>query len=116
MPKKKLYAPPKVFRYETLGDMPSSLSSGSEGPRSEVDGQFGFHVAPDFTTVVDTDRRYIEVSDSFCELVGYRREDLMGKTYDEISVSGTNDIPTVFRLFIRNWIHARLVDAGSSQG
>jgi PAS domain S-box-containing protein len=67
---------------------------------SEVGGQF--HVAPEFTTVVDTSRRYVEVSDTFCELVGYRREDLIGKTYDEVSAPSTNDIPTVYRLFIKN--------------
>ena len=91
MPKKKPYAPPQVLRYESQAKMPS-----------EVEGQLGFHVAPDFTTVVDTDRRYIEVSDSFCELLGYRRDDLLGKTYDEFSAPATNDIPTVFHLFIRN--------------
>jgi PAS domain S-box-containing protein len=70
--------------------------------QSEVEVQFGLQVAPDYTTVVDTNRRYVEVSDSFCRLVGYRREDLIGKRYDEISASGTNDIPTVFQLFIKN--------------
>jgi PAS domain S-box-containing protein len=101
MLKKKRYVPPKVVRHNFQGEMPGSSNSGSEG-RCELEGQFGFHVAPDFTTVVDTDRRYLEVSDSFCQLVGYRRDELIGKTYDEISASGTNDIPTVFRLFIRN--------------
>jgi ABC-type antimicrobial peptide transport system permease subunit len=38
------------------------------------------------------DRRYVEVSDSFCYLVGYRRGELIGKTYDDISAPSTNDI------------------------
>ena len=102
MSNKKPYTPPQVFRHKPQGEMPGSLGSGSNGTRSEVEGQFGLHVAPDFTTVVDTNRRYVEVSDSFCRLLGYRREDLIGKRYDEISASGTNDIPTVYRLFIKN--------------
>jgi PAS domain S-box-containing protein len=101
MPKKKPYVPPQVSRHKGQDEIPSSSGSGSEGP-GEVEGQFGSHVAPDFTTVVDTERRYIEVSDSFCQLLGYRRDDLIGKTYDEVSAPGTNDIPTVYRLFIKN--------------
>jgi PAS domain S-box-containing protein len=60
------------------------------------------HVPPDYTAVVDMDRRYIEVSDSFCDLVGYQREELIGKTYDEITAPSTNDIPIVFGLFVKN--------------
>ena len=102
MPDKKPYSPPRVFHYESQGEIPSSSNGGDEGTLSEVEGQLGFHVAPEFTAVVDTNRRYLDVSDSFCQLVGYRRDELIGKTYDEISASGTNDIPTVFRLFIKN--------------
>jgi PAS domain S-box-containing protein len=60
----------------------------------------GGSVRPDYTTVVAGDRRYIEVSDSFCQLVGYRREELIGKRFDDLTAPGTNDIPTVFRLFV----------------
>ena len=102
MPKKKPYVPPKVSHHQAQGEISSSSSNGSEQPGSEAEGQFGSHVAPEFTTVVGTDRRYIEVSDSFCQLLGYQRNELIGKTYDEVSASGTNDIPAVFRLFIKN--------------
>ena len=54
-----------------------------------------------FKTVVDLDRRYVDVSDGFCNLVGYKREELIGKRYDELTAPGTNDIPTVFSLFKR---------------
>ena len=60
----------------------------------------GGSVRADYTTVVDGDRRYVEVSDSFCQLVGYRREELIGKRYDDLAAPGTNDIPSVFRLFV----------------
>jgi PAS domain S-box-containing protein len=58
-----------------------------------------FEVHPQYFTVVDSDRRYIEVSDSFCQLVGYQREELVGKQYDDLTAPNTNDIPTVFGLF-----------------
>ena len=33
-------------------------------------------------------------------LYGYRHEELIGKRYDDLTAPGTNDIPTVFRLFV----------------
>jgi PAS domain S-box-containing protein len=51
--------------------------------------------------IPNTDRRYIEVSDSFCKLVGYRREELIGRQSDDLTAPGTNDIQTVFRLFLK---------------
>ena len=60
----------------------------------------GSRVAPDYTTVVDREHKYVEVSDSFCKLVGYTREELIGKKYDELTAPNTNDIPTIFRLFL----------------
>jgi PAS domain-containing protein len=52
--------------------------------------------------VVASDGKYVEVSDSFCQLVGYQREELMGKRYDHLTAPNTNDIATVFGL------HAKL--------
>jgi CspA family cold shock protein len=61
----------------------------------------GVHVAPRYTTVVDRDRKYVEVSESFCELVGYKIEDLIGTTYDLLTAPNTTDIPTTYDLFSR---------------
>ncbi len=102
MSKKKPYEPRTIVHCKSRDEIPESLSSGFEEFRNEVEGQYRFHVSPEFTTVVGTDRRYIEVSESFCQLVGYPRHDLIGKTFDEITAPRTNDIPTVFRLLIRN--------------
>jgi PAS domain S-box-containing protein len=60
----------------------------------------GGSVRADYTAVVDGDRRYVEVSDTFCRLLGYRREELIGKRFDDLTAPGTNDIPAVFRLFV----------------
>jgi PAS domain S-box-containing protein len=70
-------------------------------PRKEIAG-FNAHVQPDYSVVVNSDRKYTEVSDSFCELLGYRREELLGKRYDDFTAPRTNDIPVVLELFIKS--------------
>ena len=67
-------------------------------------GMHGFsaHVLADYTVVVDANRKYVEVSDSFCKLLGYRREDLIGRKFDAVTAPKTNDIPVVFELFMRS--------------
>ena len=59
-------------------------------------------VLPDYTALVDTHRTFIEVSDSFCKLLGYDRNDLIGKRYDIVTAPRTNDIPVVFELFMKS--------------
>jgi PAS domain S-box-containing protein len=61
-------------------------------------------IIPDsqYKTVVDLDRKYVDVSDGFCNLVGYKREELIGKRYDDLTASNTNDIPTIFELFTKS--------------
>ena len=56
-------------------------------------------VADGYKTVIDLDRRYVYVSDEFCKLVGYTREELIGTRYDDLSAPETNDLRTVFNLF-----------------
>ena len=50
----------------------------------------GGSVRADYTAVVDGDRRYVEVSDSFCRLVEYRREELIGRRYDDLTAPGAS--------------------------
>jgi CspA family cold shock protein len=61
----------------------------------------GLHVAPTYTTVVDRDHKYVEVSESFCELVGYPVQELIGTPYDLLTAPNTTDIPTTFDLLSR---------------
>jgi PAS domain-containing protein len=58
-------------------------------------------VGPEYVTVVDSDRKFVQASDNFCQLVGYRREELIGKRYDDLTAPDTNDIPNVFGMFAR---------------
>jgi PAS domain S-box-containing protein len=100
MAKKKPYTRPELSHYDFPQECPNNVTSSAL--RNGSKEEYPLQVLPDYTTVVDMDRRYIDVSDSFCELVGYRREELIGKSYDEISAPNTNDIPIVFRLFVKN--------------
>jgi PAS domain S-box-containing protein len=59
------------------------------------------HVRPQYVVIVDANRRYADVSDSFCKLLGYPRQELIGKKYDEFTVPGTTGIPVVFDLFAK---------------
>jgi len=97
----KPYKPPRFIRYESEADYPGWVRDAIESMR----GEFGANpfssceVKPEFVTVVDSDRRFVQVSDSFCQLLGYRREELIGKPYDNVTAPNTNDIQTVFNLF-----------------
>ena len=97
MPKRKPYTAPRAIRYETKEEYPEWTRSIVKTLRQELEAPF--EVEPQYVTVVDRDRKYVEVSDSFCQLVGYQREELIGKRYDDLTAPNTNDIPTVFGLF-----------------
>ena len=87
MPKRKPYTPPRVIRYESEAAYPARTR------------RIAIEVKSQYVTVVDSDRKYVEVSDSFCQLVGYQREELVGMRSDDLAAPNTNDIPTVFGLF-----------------
>jgi len=70
-------------------------SRHSAGEKSESEAI----VAGELRALIDLDRRYVYVSDEFCELVGYSREELIGTRYDDLSAPDTNDLRTVFNLF-----------------
>ena len=98
MSKRKPYAPPSVLSYESETEYPGWARSIVKTLRQELEA-LQFEVEPQYVTVVDSDRKYVEVSDSFCQLLGYQREELVGKRYDDLTAPNTNDIPTVFELF-----------------
>ena len=58
-------------------------------------------VQPEFVTVVNPNRRFVEVSPTFCKLLGYTQDELLGKAYDDITVPRTNDIPGVLEMFLK---------------
>lgn len=51
-----------------------------------------------YVVFADSSRRYVDCSDGVCELLGYRRMDLMGMGIDDISYRPEN-VPPLFRKF-----------------
>jgi PAS domain S-box-containing protein len=81
-------------------DVPAKVRRIAKELRGEWLARHAVHqVAPQYSTVVDSDRNYVRVSDSFCKLLGYSAEELIGQKYDYVTASNTNDILTVFNLF-----------------
>jgi PAS domain S-box-containing protein len=99
MSEEKPYIPPHVDRYESEADDPDRVRDSVESMRQKLKITPQCEVKPEFITIVNSDRKFVEVSESFCRLLGYRREELIGKPYDDVTAPNTNDIPTVFRLF-----------------
>src|SRR5882757_5415469 len=92
------YIPPKVIRQPAETAYLAFLKSRDKSD-SLLSPNWGAH--PEYVTVVDQNRRYIEVSTDFCKLVGYDREELLGKKYDDLTASNTNNIETVFSMFAK---------------
>ncbi len=84
MSKRKPYARPSFIRYESEAEYPEWARSIVKTLRQELEAA-QFEVKPQYVTVVDSDRNYVEVSDSFCQLVGYQREELVGMRYDDLT-------------------------------
>jgi PAS domain S-box-containing protein len=103
MSKRQSYTPPRVNRYESEAEYPDWTRNTVRSLRQELGPQSSpaFDVVSHYVVVVDSDRKYVQVSDSFCQLVGYQREELLTKRYDELTAPETNDIPKVFGLFAR---------------
>jgi PAS domain S-box-containing protein len=103
MSERQPYSRQSVPHYQSEGEYPDRVRKLVESlyRESKKTSPSQFKVKPDYTTVVDCDRRYVEVSDGFCKLVGYQRQDLIGRQYDDLSAPNTNDIPVIFDLFIR---------------
>jgi len=94
---KKPYTPPRIISY-VPDQVPEWIVECFQNDL-EVSGPSKPRVAPIYTTVVDSDRRYVWVSDNFCELLGYNSDELIGKRYDEVTAPTTSDIPVTARMF-----------------
>ena len=94
---KKCYSPPRIISY--LPDQVPEWIAECFQNDLEVSGPSKPRVAPIYTTVVDSDRRYVWVSDNFCELLGYNSDELIGKRYDEVTAPATSDIPVTSSMF-----------------
>lgn len=76
-----------------LEDHPSSTADRISHAHSEIDGEY--------VVFVDADRRYVEVTDGVCQLLGYSREELLAKTIDDITAPELRaQVPETFRQYI----------------
>jgi PAS domain S-box-containing protein len=93
MNEKKPYVPPHFTSYDS--------KNAPEWLKFLRDDLIKAHVPPICTTVVDQNRKYVQVSESFCELVGYKVEELLGTRYDDLTALNTTDIRTTYNLFAK---------------
>src|SRR5579884_4093987 len=97
MPKKP-YASPDVVAYRSLDAVPEHLRAAAL-KLTPADIHHA-DVRPQFTVTVSLDRKYTQVSDEFCRLLGRRREELIGHRYDEFTAPNTVDIESVHGVFL----------------
>ena len=102
MSPKKPTSAPRVFRHEFGDDYLKWMKANLESVALGLPGPPPQHkVKPDYVTVIDGDRRYVEVSGGFCDLVGYATEELLAMRYHDLTAPNTNDIPTVLVQFLK---------------
>jgi PAS domain S-box-containing protein len=102
MLERKPYSAPSAVQHEFGSEYLEGIAKSLESRGQELGSAPSQRkVDCDYVTVVDNDRKFVEVSDSFCQLVGYEREELLGRRYDELTAPNTNDIEKVFFLFGR---------------
>jgi PAS domain S-box-containing protein len=79
----------------------AALSGLSENQAdTKIATEQSVRVRSDVVTVINSRRRFVQVSQSFCKLLGYAEEELLGKLYDDFTVPGTNHIPITWKLFL----------------
>jgi len=52
--------------------------------------------SPGCTILIGKDNSYLEVSDGFCRLVGYSRDEMLQMKLEDLAAPGTADITTAF--------------------
>jgi PAS domain-containing protein len=66
---------------------------------SKVAPEHCARVQPTYVTVINPRRRFVEVSASFCKLLGYSQGELVGKLFDDFTVPYTTNIAILWPLF-----------------
>jgi PAS domain-containing protein len=54
-----------------------------------------------YLVFADGDRRLVEVTEEVCSLLGYKRDELLGKTVDEITVPGSAPVAELYEQFVK---------------
>ena len=59
-------------------------------------------VRPDYVAVFNDRRRFVEVSPSFCKLIGYDENEIVGRPFEDFTVPRTCNIPVVLQMLFQN--------------
>lgn len=57
-------------------------------------------ISPPARVEVDAQRRYVSVSDSACELLGYTRAELLAMRIDDLSAPSGAHVPAMFHRYV----------------
>jgi len=86
------YTPPRVNDLGCKDAYPPSMLDTPPEQNHSPESEISFPS----TVVTGKDNRYIEVSDGFCKLVGYSREQLLQMKLEDLAAPGTADIIATF--------------------
>ena len=64
-------------------------------------------VQPDYIAVFNDRRKFVEVSPSFCKLLGYAENEIIGRPFEDFTVPRTNNIPVLLQMLIKKGLPAR---------
>ena len=87
------YTPPPATELTCRAAYPASMTNTIQQQEPSQDLR---SAAPNCTILIGKDNRYLEVSDGFCRLVGYTREELLCMKLENLAAPGTADITTAF--------------------
>jgi hypothetical protein len=87
------YTPPANIALTCKAAYPASMTHGFQ-EHDAAPGQRA--AAPPCTILIGKDNSYLEVSDCFCRLVGYSRDELLRMKLEDLAAPGTADITTTF--------------------
>jgi PAS domain S-box-containing protein len=70
---------------------------------SEMNPHFHPELDGEYVVYVDASRRYVTVTDGVCKLLGYSREELLGKTIEDITPpEARSDVADEFRQYLND--------------
>ena len=82
----------------TKGESPLRLLQEIEQVLQQKSSGF----SSDIIAIVNEERRYIEVSDGVCKLVGYSKEELLNMNIDALSHPSVSNTPELFEQYVRD--------------
>ena len=84
------YTPPPAIALTCKAAYPASMTNAIQHHEPSP------AAAPTCTILIGKDNSYLEVSDGFCRLVGYSRDELLRMKLEDLAAPGTADITTRF--------------------